>query len=313
MPIATDADLVRAARTGDAASLGVLLGRHRAGMYAVAVGLLGAGPDAEDAVQDAALIAVGSLDDLREPDSVGAWLRGITRNSCRVLRRRDRFVPIEVPILKDPRPGPEELLDRLALRDWVWRALDDLSPPLRLVTMLRYFTVGNDYESIARACDVPVGTVRSRLSQARVKLAGALRATAETAGADDLAAVTEARRRQAGDVFGRLEQGDFTGLAEVFHDDVDSRWPSGRSGRTIEALLGGVRKSLSDGVRHPLRAVFAARDVLIWENDLISPAWDPDHCPPGSAWVQTVRDGRVSRVRIIHQPRSNFPAAAAHL
>ncbi|MEV6629325.1 sigma-70 family RNA polymerase sigma factor [Actinoplanes sp. NPDC051470] len=309
----TDADLVRAARAGDAASLGVLLGRHRAGMYAVALGILGAGPDAEDAVQDAALIAVGRLGDLRDPAAAGAWLRGIVRNTSRALRRRDRCVPTDLPDRAGPGPGPEELLDRLALRDWVWRALDELSPPLRLVTMLRYFTGFDDYETIAQACDVPVGTVRSRLSQARVKLTGALRATAETAGADDLAAVTASRRKQAYDLVDGLERGDFAGMPEVFHPEVESRWPSGRTGRDIGDLVHVITKDLSEGVRHPLRSVVAGRDVLIWENDLISPPWDPEHCPPASAWVQTLRDGRVARVRVIHRPRSNFPPAAPHL
>lgn len=91
--VSTDTELVRAAQAGDVASLGALFGRHRAAMYAVALSMLGAGPDAEDAVQDAALIAIGRLGDLRDPGAAGAWLRGIVRNVCRALRRRDRWVP----------------------------------------------------------------------------------------------------------------------------------------------------------------------------------------------------------------------------
>jgi RNA polymerase sigma-70 factor (ECF subfamily) len=53
------------------------------------------------------------------------------------------------------------------MRDWVWHAIEELSPNLRLVTMLRYFTEVTAYEHIAELCAVPVGTVRSRLSQAR--------------------------------------------------------------------------------------------------------------------------------------------------
>jgi len=45
-------------------------------------------------------------------------------------------------------PDPAEILDRHALRDWVWSALEDLSPGLRLVTMLRYFTDVTSYEDI---------------------------------------------------------------------------------------------------------------------------------------------------------------------
>jgi RNA polymerase sigma factor (sigma-70 family) len=300
---ATDTELVRAAQAGDVASLGVLFGRHRAAMYAVALSILGARPDAEDAVQDAALIAIGRLGDLRDPDAAGAWLRGIVRNACRALRRRDRCVPAELPEQAVREPGPEELLDRLALRDWVWRAIDELSPPLRLVTMLRYFTSFDDYGSIARACDIPVGTVRSRLSEARAKMTGALWATAETAGGDDLAAVSGFRRRQAADLVVRIDRGDFADMADVFHSDVETFWPSGKHRRGLDELVRAIEGDLTAGVRHPLRGVTAGQDVLIWENDLISPPWDPEHCPPAVAWVQTVRSGRVSSIRVVHRPR----------
>jgi len=299
----SDTELVRAAQAGDVASLGVLFGRHHAAMYAVALARLGAGPDAEDATQDAALIAIGRLSELREPEAVGAWLRGIVRNVCRALRRRDRFVPGELPELAAREPGPEQRLDRLAQRDWVWRALDELSPPLRMVTMLRYFTGYDDYASIALACGVPVGTVRSRLSEARSKMTGALRATAETAGADDLAAISGFRRRQAADLLVRIDQGDFAGMTEVFHPDVVSLWPDGRSRTGIQGLVRPIEQDLAAGVRHPLRGVTAGRDVLIWENDLISPPEDPEHCPPAVAWVQTLRQGRVASVRMVHRPR----------
>ena len=81
----SDAQLARAAQSGDAASLGVLLERHRAPLYALALRFLGYGPDAQEAVQDAFLTALRTIDRLREPEAVGGWLRGIQRNVC--LRR----------------------------------------------------------------------------------------------------------------------------------------------------------------------------------------------------------------------------------
>lgn len=56
-----DAELVRSARAGDPAALGVPVKRHEAGMRAVALRLPGYGPDAEDAVQDAMVTAVLSI------------------------------------------------------------------------------------------------------------------------------------------------------------------------------------------------------------------------------------------------------------
>ncbi|HEX2109038.1 MAG TPA: sigma factor, partial [Rubrobacteraceae bacterium] len=72
----SDAELVKIAQKGDATSLGVLLERHRAPLYTLALRFLGYGPDAQDAVQDAFLIALRTIERLREPEAVGGWLRG---------------------------------------------------------------------------------------------------------------------------------------------------------------------------------------------------------------------------------------------
>lgn len=79
----SDAELARAAQSGDAGALGALIVRHQAGMRAVALSLLGPGPDGEDAVQDAVLVALWRIGDVRNPEAVGAWLWMIVRNACR--------------------------------------------------------------------------------------------------------------------------------------------------------------------------------------------------------------------------------------
>jgi RNA polymerase sigma-70 factor (ECF subfamily) len=78
-----DADLVRAARSGDIAALGALLERYRAQMMAVAVSLLGNHPDTEDVVQDACIQALRRIGDVRDPAGVRGWLIAIVANGCR--------------------------------------------------------------------------------------------------------------------------------------------------------------------------------------------------------------------------------------
>ncbi|MFJ6081426.1 RNA polymerase sigma factor [Streptomyces sp. NPDC092369] len=176
-----DAALTRAAQAGEVAALGLLLERHRPGMRAVALSILGPGADADDVMQDAALTALLRIGDVRDPGAVGAWLRMIVRNAGRSVLR-DSFVvrPVDDLHLPSTDVGPEQWLERNALRDWVWEALEELSPVLRMPLVLRHFTaVVSSYEQIADACGVPVGTVRSRLSQGRAKLAAALAATAD--------------------------------------------------------------------------------------------------------------------------------------
>ena len=178
----SDAELVVLAQAGDAAALGALLARHEAGMRAVALSVLGYGPDAEDAVQDAMVVALRRIGEVRDPSAVGPWLRAIVRNNSRMALRGPRAVPVAEPewfARPADTPTPEEALDRGAMRDWVWHSIGQLSEPDRLVTLLRYFSDASSYEQIAAVCGVPVGTVRSRLSHARRALAGGLRTAAD--------------------------------------------------------------------------------------------------------------------------------------
>ena len=73
----TDADLVVAARDGDKAALGEVVGRHRPTALALAGRLLSDHDLAWDVVQEATMVALVSLDRLRSADRFGAWLCGI--------------------------------------------------------------------------------------------------------------------------------------------------------------------------------------------------------------------------------------------
>jgi RNA polymerase sigma factor (sigma-70 family) len=149
---AGDIELTRAAQAGDVTALGLLLEEHRAGMRAVALGVLGSGPDVDDVVQDAAVVALVRIADLRDPGAVGQWLRMIVRNRCRMLLRDTVPVrPLDALHPADLDPGPEELLDRHAMQDWVWEAVEELPDTLRLPLVLRHFTEGvTAYDRIAQ-------------------------------------------------------------------------------------------------------------------------------------------------------------------
>ena len=177
-----DVLLTRAAQSGEVAALGRLLERHRDGVRAVALSILGPGADADDVMQDVALTALLRIGDVRDPAAVGAWLRMIVRNAGRLVLREAGLVrPVsELPVTA-AQLGPEQWLERNALRDWVWEALAELTPALRMPLLLRYFAAEvTSYERIADACGIPVGTVRSRLSRGRAQMATALAATADT-------------------------------------------------------------------------------------------------------------------------------------
>ncbi|WP_113698962.1 RNA polymerase sigma factor [Nonomuraea lactucae] len=309
--VLAEADLVREAQSGDVTALGVLLARHQADMRAVALSILGYGPDAEDAVQEAALVALRRIGDVRDPHAVGAWLRAVVRNVCRMQLRTRTAVPTDdIESLAPPcaEPDPGELLDRYATRDWIWRALQELSPNLRLVTMLRHFTGVTAYDQIAELCAVPVGTVRSRLSQARAKISEALLATSRLAH-DDVAALTEACRRDAEETLRAAERGSFgEALAAQWSPMVETTWARDKHTHGLDYPVQVMNRNLDDGVRHHLANVVAGHDVVIWETDLTNPPDDPFHCPPASVWVMFMEQGRVGRLRVFHPRHHGGPS-----
>ena len=297
-----DIALVRAAQAGDVTALALLLEHHRAGMRAVALSILGPGPDADDAVQDAVLVALRRIRDVRDPAAVGAWLRMVVRNQCRgLLREARRLVPIdELAPYQDPAADPGEFLELHSMQDWVWEAIEQLSPALRLPLVLRHFSAHvTAYDHIAQVCGVPVGTVRSRLSQARAKLADALAATAEAAHSDARTR-TAASWDDARDTLATAEAGGFERVvAERWSPDVTLLYGGSRLGGSA-LITRAMDCDLAAGVRQRPVNVAAGRSLAVWEMDITSPPDDPGHCPPSAAWVMELNGGKVSRLRLFH-------------
>ncbi|NMO50439.1 sigma-70 family RNA polymerase sigma factor [Actinoplanes sp. TBRC 11911] len=294
----SDADLTARAQAGDGDALAVLLARHEAGMKAVALRILGRGPDAEDAVQDAILIALRKIGDVRDGVSVGAWLRMIVRNECRARFRPAR----EIPVLTDPDrvtgdAGPEALIENHALRDWIWAAIEGLSPSLRLTVMLRYFSNVTTYDRIAALCDVPIGTVRSRLAAAKTQMVDLLASNREAAH-DDSAALNAERHRDGVELLAAAQRGEFAAVvADRWAPDVRLQGGMGeRGGRDM--LLWGMDRDLTAGIHQRVTSTVASRDLTIWDNAMTSPSDDPDHCPPAVTWLLTHEQGRVQSLRL---------------
>lgn len=293
----SDGELVLQARAGDSPAFAVLLARHRAAMHAVAVARLGPGPDVEDVVQDASLVALTSLQRLRDPALARSWLTGITRNVCRDRTRAAHRV--ELPDIADEAPGPEERLERLATRDWVWGALNALSEPLHHVVLLRYFSSARSYESIAKALGVPVGTVRSRLSNARRILAVQLHNLASSASPDH----------------GALERDRtalFAGITEQYNGGAElallktALLPDARltAAGTPDVILGrdtivrDISQDIAAGVRLRLLNVIAGGNLTIVEGAFTNPADDPDHCPPLTTQVFAHRGAEIAALHL---------------
>jgi len=140
--------------------------------------------DAEDVVQEAYLKALRFFDSFRGPNA-RAWLFAIVRHTAYTRRRRGGVAAITTEFNEEqhsPRaetPGPERDLDVRESGDRVQHALDQLPPQFREVLVLRELE-DLPYEEIARIVRRPIGTVMSRLSRARERLARILTADGGT-------------------------------------------------------------------------------------------------------------------------------------
>lgn len=133
---------------------------------------------AEDLVQDALVRAWLARDRFREGARPYPWLARILRNafldhvrSARVRRERPTEAP---PERASPEPSPLDAVESRRRAAAVRDAVSRLPPDMALVVTLVDLD-GMDYAEAAEVLDIPVGTVRSRLSRARRRLRGLLR------------------------------------------------------------------------------------------------------------------------------------------
>jgi len=175
--------LIERARRGDGRAFEELALREERALYRHAARILGAGPDAEDVVQDAFLSAWRSIGSF-EGNSFRAWLFRIVTNRAldRVRARRRRpELPLDPPAddevtWAEPVAGGPDLADIAAGREAVAaveEALRGVPEEQRAALLLRDIE-GFAYEEIAIMTSVEVGTVKSRIHRARVAVRNAL-------------------------------------------------------------------------------------------------------------------------------------------
>jgi RNA polymerase sigma factor (sigma-70 family) len=178
-----DETLVWRAMGGDAEAQDTLFGRHRRRLYRIALRLLRSKEDAEDAVQDALLSAYRNLGSFEGRSMFSTWLTRIVVNAALVQMRRRRarpefFLEDAAPeekawmanTLIDSRADPEQAYGSFETHLLVERALEDLSPSIRVAFQLRELKELSNQEA-AKLAGVEVGAFKSRISRARSQLA----------------------------------------------------------------------------------------------------------------------------------------------
>jgi RNA polymerase sigma-70 factor (ECF subfamily) len=157
-------EIVEGCRRGDADALKTLAERNYDRLFRVACALTRDPGTAEDLTQQTFTASIAAIRGFRGESSLFTWLVAILRranlNRRRSEERRRR--------IERPPPEPEEA-ERRDARAELAAALEKLDEESRIILSL-YHVEEMSYEEIAGALDVPLGTVKSRMHEARKRL-----------------------------------------------------------------------------------------------------------------------------------------------
>ena len=173
----TDELMVARAKRGDAAAFEALVAPHERLIYLTCLKLMGNEQDAGDCAQEALLRAYRAMSSYRSEASLTTWLYRIAYNICLdALRKRKRIAAESLEALsedgftpQDKGQTPYAALEQKERMAALKRAIDLLPEDMRTVLLLSQVE-NMGYEQIAQVTDTPVGTVKSRINRARLKL-----------------------------------------------------------------------------------------------------------------------------------------------
>lgn len=177
----TDLDLVRLAQSGDVEAFGELVRRHRRAVFRAALACVRSPDEADDVAQEAFVAAFRKLAAFRGDAQFRTWLLAITwrkavdrrqsvvrwlrRNAGPVNDRTDDAVS-EVERLPSGERSPEEGLAADEMQRLLTRLIGSLPRKLRDALLLAG-TGEHTYQEMGAILDVPVGTVKWRVAEAR--------------------------------------------------------------------------------------------------------------------------------------------------
>ena len=179
--------LIQTAQNGDLDSFNTLILHYQDMVFHTALRILGDEDMAADAAQEAFISAFRSISTFRG-GSFKAWLMRTVTNACYdELRRQKRrpTTPLEPDTedgeemdsprwLADPNMTPAQQSEADELEHAIQHCLDALPTEFRTVVVLADIQ-GMDYSEVATASRVPLGTIKSRLARARLRLRECLR------------------------------------------------------------------------------------------------------------------------------------------
>jgi RNA polymerase sigma-70 factor (ECF subfamily) len=176
-PARSDEALIKAIASGSRPALELLYVRHRLRLYRFVLRLTGNAALAEDVVSEAYLEVWRTAERFQGKSAVATWLFAIARNKAlQALRSRpmSSLDGEEAAAAADDADDPETVLNGQYRRAMIRRCLAQLPPAQRELLDLVYYH-GKAIAEVAQIVGVPAGTVKSRMHDARGRIATLLR------------------------------------------------------------------------------------------------------------------------------------------
>lgn len=160
--------LIERCRTGDDIAFGELVDRYKNLVYGMVWRMVSDRSQTDDLAQEVFLKVYRGLPYFRGDARLSTWIFRIVSNVCSQARsRRTAEVPGAVP-LREPGSADASFAE-LELRDRLDKAIAQLPENYRLLIAAHYLK-GVQYEALAEALDIPVGTVKTHLYRAKRRL-----------------------------------------------------------------------------------------------------------------------------------------------
>ena len=285
---------VKAASNGDPRAWSRLYRENFPWLYAHALRILGNSRTVRDLVQECFIQAFLKLPQLKDPNSFPAWIKMILTRQCwrhnshYANRHLDEFamfsehiIDLSYTQLKETNPA-------------LYSCMATLSETLQSVIMLKYFSSRNSYEEMAAILSVPVGTIRSRLNQAKLKM----RENWENNETDAHEEEAFEWNEYYNNYFGSLHNSQPSRATFISHLEKNLHliFTSGKAAYGRKLIEKEISDDLEFGNYFSNVQVASSANLSVVEVSNINSSLYPDRCPPSGIFVLYRNKDKVHRM-----------------
>ena len=257
---------------------------------------------AEDALQEAYINAYIHFSEVKHPDKLFNWLLTIVKRACWLqLNQIQRNLPLSVKLI-DSQITDDVIInstEKKNMQEFVHERINQLSDNLRMVVMLRYFSEYNDYKTIANILGIPIGTVRSRLNEAKFQLKKLWHTNLK-----DLPENLQRESKYWDEfylyIFLNIYKDTIVQNEFINHllPDITIIYTSGAEAIGREPMIKEIEDDIKYGSFYSVNSIFNLKDIGIIQGENLNSSEYPERCPPASTFIFYRKRNKVYSLRV---------------